>query len=68
MHPRGGKTHHQLHREAGMPTRFFIPSLLSQDQQTNQELVRIMGEFEITDQSRQSTSKGDDWLAMMDEL
>lgn len=51
-----------------MPTRFFIPSLLSQDQQTNQELVRIMGEFEITDQSRQSASKGDDWLAMMDEL
>ena len=54
-----------------MPTRFFIPfllSLLSQDQQTNQELVRIMGEFEITDQSRQSSSKGDDWLAMMDEL
>ncbi|XP_044801181.1 protein OSCP1 isoform X3 [Bubalus bubalis] len=40
----------------------------TQDQQTNQELVRIMGEFEITDQSRQSTSKGDDWLAMMDEL
>nr|XP_014332911.1 PREDICTED: protein OSCP1 [Bos mutus] len=40
----------------------------TQDQQTNQELVRIMGEFEITDQSRQSSSKGDDWLAMMDEL
>ncbi|XP_055442349.1 protein OSCP1 [Bubalus kerabau] len=40
----------------------------TQDQQTNQELVRIMGEFEITDQSRQSASKGDDWLAMMDEL
>lgn len=62
---------HQLHREAVMPTRFFIPSLLSllsQDQQTNQELARIMGEFEITDQSRRSTSKGDDLLAMMDEL
>ncbi|XP_040087600.1 protein OSCP1 [Oryx dammah] len=40
----------------------------TQDQQTNQELVRIMGEFEITDQSRRSASKGDDWLAMMDEL
>ncbi|KAI4549766.1 hypothetical protein MG293_002096 [Ovis ammon polii] len=40
----------------------------TQDQQTNQELERIMGEFEITDQSRRSASKGDDWLAMMDEL
>ncbi|XP_043317813.1 protein OSCP1 isoform X2 [Cervus canadensis] len=40
----------------------------TQDQQTNQELARIMGEFEITDQSRRSTSKGDDLLAMMDEL
>ena len=45
-----------------------LPPLLSQDQQTNQELERIMGEFEITDQSRRSASQGDDWLAMMDEL
>ncbi|XP_052493780.1 protein OSCP1 isoform X1 [Budorcas taxicolor] len=40
----------------------------TQDRQTNQELERIMGEFEITDQARRSASKGDDWLAMMDEL
>uniref|UniRef100_A0A452SJ86 Uncharacterized protein n=1 Tax=Ursus americanus TaxID=9643 RepID=A0A452SJ86_URSAM len=40
----------------------------TQDQQKNEELARIMGEFEVTDQSRQSTSKGDDLLAMMDEL
>ncbi|XP_068822364.1 protein OSCP1 isoform X2 [Capricornis sumatraensis] len=40
----------------------------TQDRQRNQELERIMGEFEITDQARQSASKGDDWLAMMDEL
>ncbi|XP_039367764.1 protein OSCP1 isoform X1 [Mauremys reevesii] len=40
----------------------------TQDQQQNEELARIMGEFEVTDQPRQSTSKGDDLLAMMDEL
>ncbi|XP_055258180.1 protein OSCP1 isoform X3 [Moschus berezovskii] len=40
----------------------------TQDQLANDELARIMGEFEITDQSRRSASKGDDWLAMMDEL
>lgn len=39
-----------------------------QDQQRNEELARIMGELEITEQPRQSTSKGDDLLAMMDEL
>lgn len=40
----------------------------TQDQQRNEELARIMGEFEITDQPRWSASKGDDLLAMMDEL
>lgn len=40
----------------------------TQDQQRNKELARIMGEFEITDQPRWSASKGDDLLAMMDEL
>uniref|UniRef100_A0A8C3W7Q6 Organic solute carrier partner 1 n=1 Tax=Catagonus wagneri TaxID=51154 RepID=A0A8C3W7Q6_9CETA len=40
----------------------------TQDQQRNEELARIMGEFEITDQPSQSASKGDDLLAMMDEL
>uniref|UniRef100_A0A8C0HEE9 Organic solute carrier partner 1 n=1 Tax=Chelonoidis abingdonii TaxID=106734 RepID=A0A8C0HEE9_CHEAB len=40
----------------------------TQDQQQNEELARIMGEFEVTDQPRQSTSRGDDLLAMMDEL
>ncbi|XP_022430962.1 protein OSCP1 isoform X3 [Delphinapterus leucas] len=40
----------------------------TQDQQTNEELARIMGEFEILDQPRRSASKGDDLLAMMDEL
>ncbi|XP_053432360.1 protein OSCP1 isoform X4 [Nycticebus coucang] len=40
----------------------------TQDQQRNEELARIMGEFEITEQPRSSTSKGDDLLAMMDEL
>lgn len=39
-----------------------------QDQERNKELAQIMGEFEVTDQPRQSTSKGDDLLAMMDEL
>ncbi|XP_006886515.1 PREDICTED: protein OSCP1 isoform X1 [Elephantulus edwardii] len=40
----------------------------TQDQQRREELTRIMGEFEITEQPRQSTNKGDDLLAMMDEL
>ncbi|KAM7099007.1 protein OSCP1 isoform 3-T3 [Molossus nigricans] len=39
-----------------------------QDQQRNQELARIMEEFEVTDQPRWSASKGDGLLAMMDEL
>ncbi|XP_047383208.1 protein OSCP1 isoform X3 [Sciurus carolinensis] len=39
-----------------------------QDQQRKEELARIMGEFEIAEQPRQSSSKGDDLLAMMDEL
>uniref|UniRef100_A0A8C7AZE0 Organic solute carrier partner 1 n=1 Tax=Neovison vison TaxID=452646 RepID=A0A8C7AZE0_NEOVI len=41
-------------------------SLLQQDQQRNKELARIMGEFEVTEQPKQSASKGDDLLAMMD--
>ncbi|GAB5574875.1 protein OSCP1 isoform X2 [Prionailurus iriomotensis] len=40
----------------------------TQDQQRNEELARIMGELEVTDQPRQSASKGDDLLAMMDGL
>ncbi|XP_023367946.1 protein OSCP1 isoform X1 [Otolemur garnettii] len=40
----------------------------TQDQQRKEELARIMGELEITEQPRSSTSKGDDLLAMMDEL
>ncbi|XP_032102856.1 protein OSCP1 isoform X2 [Sapajus apella] len=40
----------------------------TQDQQRSEELARIMGEFEITEQPSLSTSKGDDLLAMMDEL
>nr|XP_034360045.1 protein OSCP1 isoform X5 [Arvicanthis niloticus] len=40
----------------------------TQDQQRNEELARIMGEFEITEQPEQNTSKGDDLLAMMDRL
>ncbi|XP_012929743.1 protein OSCP1 isoform X2 [Heterocephalus glaber] len=40
----------------------------TQDQQQNEELARIMGELQITEQPRQSTTKGDDLLAMMDEL
>uniref|UniRef100_A0A8D1NIW8 Protein OSCP1 n=1 Tax=Sus scrofa TaxID=9823 RepID=A0A8D1NIW8_PIG len=40
----------------------------TQDQQRNEELARIMGEFEITDPPSRSASKGDDLLAMMDEL
>ncbi|XP_049630852.1 protein OSCP1 isoform X2 [Suncus etruscus] len=39
-----------------------------QDQQRNQELARIMGAFEPMEQQKQSASKGDDLLAMMDEL
>ncbi|KAK2498408.1 hypothetical protein MC885_002955 [Smutsia gigantea] len=40
----------------------------TQDQQRNEALARIMGELEIMDQPRRSASKGDDLLAMMDEL
>ncbi|KAB1268984.1 Protein OSCP1 [Camelus dromedarius] len=40
----------------------------TQDQQRNEELAQIMGEFEVMDQPRRITSKGDDLLAMMDEL
>ncbi|XP_001510354.3 protein OSCP1 [Ornithorhynchus anatinus] len=40
----------------------------TQDQLRNEELARIMGEFEMTDRPSESTSKGDDLLAMMDEL
>ncbi|KAM6216608.1 protein OSCP1 isoform 2-T2 [Rhynchocyon petersi] len=40
----------------------------TQDQQRREELSRIMGEFAITDQPQWSTNKGDDLLAMMDEL
>ncbi|KAM4872418.1 protein OSCP1 isoform 3-T3 [Thomomys bottae] len=40
----------------------------TQDQQQKEELARIMGEFEIPEQPKQSTNKGDDLLAMMDEL
>nr|XP_045006263.1 protein OSCP1 isoform X2 [Jaculus jaculus] len=40
----------------------------TQDQQRNEELARIMGELEITEKPQQSTNKGDDLLAMMDEL
>nr|XP_020025344.1 protein OSCP1-like [Castor canadensis] len=40
----------------------------TEDQQRKEELARIMGEFEIPEQPRQSASKGDDLLAMMDEL
>ncbi|XP_030679301.1 protein OSCP1 isoform X1 [Nomascus leucogenys] len=40
----------------------------TQDQQRSEELARIMGEFEIVEQPRPSSSKGDDLLAMMDEL
>ncbi|KAJ6663371.1 hypothetical protein lerEdw1_009450 [Lerista edwardsae] len=39
-----------------------------QDQQRNEELARIMGEFDVAEQPSQSTSKGNDLLAMMDEL
>ncbi|XP_053101640.1 protein OSCP1 isoform X2 [Hemicordylus capensis] len=39
-----------------------------QDQQRNEELARIMGEFDVAEQPSQSTTKGEDLLAMMDEL
>uniref|UniRef100_A0A8D0CB25 Organic solute carrier partner 1 n=1 Tax=Salvator merianae TaxID=96440 RepID=A0A8D0CB25_SALMN len=38
------------------------------DPQRNEELARIMGEFEAAEEPRQMMSKGDDLLAMMDEL
>uniref|UniRef100_A0ABM5ET58 Protein OSCP1 isoform X1 n=1 Tax=Pogona vitticeps TaxID=103695 RepID=A0ABM5ET58_9SAUR len=39
-----------------------------QDQQRNEELARIMGEFEVAEQPEQKINKGADLLAMMDEL
>ncbi|XP_063167846.1 protein OSCP1 isoform X2 [Candoia aspera] len=39
-----------------------------QDQQRNEELDRIMGEFEMSEQHSETTSKGCDLLAMMDKL
>ncbi|XP_042297130.1 protein OSCP1 isoform X2 [Sceloporus undulatus] len=39
-----------------------------QDQQRNEELTRIMGEFEEVEQPQPPSSKGADLLAMMDEL
>ncbi|XP_077193403.1 protein OSCP1 isoform X1 [Paroedura picta] len=39
-----------------------------QDQERNEELSRIMEEFEVAEQPKESTSKGADLLAMMDEL
>lgn len=50
------------------PLHCLALSFLHQDQQRHEELARIMGEFEVTEQPRPSTSKGDDLLAMMDEL
>lgn len=42
---------------------------VSQDNQTNAELARIMGEFtELAEPVPSSSSKGDDLLAMMDGL
>ncbi|XP_042534813.1 protein OSCP1 isoform X3 [Dipodomys spectabilis] len=41
---------------------------VTQDKQQKEELARIMGEFEIPEQPKLSTNKGDDLLAMMDEL
>ncbi|XP_061452414.1 protein OSCP1 isoform X3 [Rhineura floridana] len=38
------------------------------DPQRNEELARIMGEFEVTEEPKQRISKGADLLAMMDEL
>ncbi|KAF7236277.1 Protein OSCP1, partial [Varanus komodoensis] len=38
------------------------------DEQRNEELARIMGEFEVPEQPTQTISKGADLLAMMDEL
>ncbi|XP_041069008.1 protein OSCP1 isoform X1 [Carcharodon carcharias] len=41
---------------------------VSKDQQQHEELARIMGEFHVQEQPRHSCSKGDDLLAMMDNL
>ncbi|RXM96753.1 Protein OSCP1 [Acipenser ruthenus] len=47
----------------------FINIQATQDQQSNEELARIMGEFKEEDTVSQSPcSKGDDLLAMMDGL
>lgn len=65
------KVKHRGHREAVVLTQplHCLPlAFLQQDQQRNEELARILGELEVTDQPRQSTSKGEDLLAMMDEL
>uniref|UniRef100_H3AU10 Organic solute carrier partner 1 n=1 Tax=Latimeria chalumnae TaxID=7897 RepID=H3AU10_LATCH len=45
-----------------------ILNLKADDQQVNEELARILGEFPVENRANQSTSKGDDLLAMMDEL
>ncbi|XP_028595039.2 protein OSCP1 isoform X2 [Podarcis muralis] len=38
------------------------------DPQRNEELARIMGEFEVAEEPKEKISKGADLLAMMDEL
>ncbi|XP_048469167.1 protein OSCP1 isoform X3 [Rhincodon typus] len=52
------------------PDRFeeVIEIQVSKDQQQHEELTRIMGEFHVQEQPRHSRSKGDDLLAMMDDL
>lgn len=58
-----------MNHSGGIKTRYQLHvSFLQQDPQRNQELARIMGELEVLDQPRWSASKGDDLLAMMDEL
>lgn len=48
---------------------WLVDNIVFQDQQTNAELTKIMGEFtESGDQSPSASSKGDDLLAMMDGL
>ncbi|GCC36174.1 protein OSCP1 isoform X1 [Chiloscyllium punctatum] len=41
---------------------------VSKDQQQHEELARIMEEFHVQEQPKHSCSKGDDLLAMMDDL
>lgn len=58
-----------MYHSGGIKMKYQLHvSFLKQDQQRNQELARIMGEFDVKDQPRWSASKGDDLLAMMDEL